>query len=441
MLALLFLIGCSDPVEPSDTWQPGVALASIASPNERGLYDVRGVIHAHSVYSHDACDEEPVKNGVRDQSCLEDFRRGVCQSRHDFVMTTDHPDAFAEHEYPELLLFDATRDELVERDGLPRANRMGCPDGTRPLLIPGLESKLMPVGLERHASDREVAYGETSTRAIELLREAGAVVLLAHTEDWSADQLADLPIDGFEMYNLHANALLNGGTILELLVRLDRGDTDLPQSDLSFVPIFSEDPRYLDTWGATLARGVRRVTTMGTDCHRNTFPALMPDGERVDSYRRMMMWFSNHLLVDRLDFDDRTLTGALAAGRAYGVIEVLGYAEGFDFVAVANGTTYEMGDEVELASAPELIVRRPRVRGLVEQPKLELRLLQATASGWNTVATAGEGDLIHRPSEPGAYRAEVRITPTHVAEMLGSYRPAFAGQQRVWVYSNPTYVR
>ncbi len=443
-LPLILLLGCSQkPVAPAEPWQPGIALASIPGPNARGLYDVRGLIHAHSIYSHDACDNEPVKDGVRDPVCLEDFRRGLCQSKHDFVMLTDHPASFREYEYPDLLLYDPARDQLVERDGAPVANHLGCPDGRRPLLIPGLESDLMPVGIEHHAVDRQVAYGETSTRAISMLADTGALVLIAHTENWNADQLSTLPITGFEMYNLHANALLAAGTILELLVRLDRGDTDLPQSDLAFLPIFSEDPRYLDTWAETLAHGVRRTTTMGTDCHRNTFPAMMPDGERVDSYRRMMMWFSNHLLVDRADFDDRTLKAALAAGRLYGVIEVLGYADGFDFVGEAGGATYEMGDEIQLGAGPRLIVRRPTVRGLEEarQPRLQIRMLRATASGWEPVATADTGDLTFMPTEPGAYRTEVRMKPSHVAELLGSYRPMFVNQELVWIYSNPIYVR
>ena len=30
--------------------------------------------------------------------------------------------------------------------------------------------------------------------------------------------------------------------------------------------------RLYTTWGTVLARGTKRVTTMGSDCHRNTFP-------------------------------------------------------------------------------------------------------------------------------------------------------------------------
>lgn len=379
----------------------------------------------------------PVEDGVRDQTCLEDFRSGLCTSKHDFVFLTDHPDAFREYEYPEVLLHDPSRDRLVAR-GDPVANRMGCPGGAEPVIVPGLESDLMPVGLERHASDRSIAYSEVSTRAVDLLRDENAVVLVAHTENWTAEQLATFPIDGFEMYNLHANALRSAGTILELLVRADRKDPTLPQPDLSFIPIFTEDPAYLVTWGQVLDKGVRRVATMGTDCHRNTFPTILSDGERVDSYRRMMMWFSNHLLVTERPFDDRVLKEALAAGRLYGVFEVYGYADGFDFFADAGGSTFEMGSEVPVGAI--LRVRTPRVRGVEVQPTLRMILSRATASGWE-VAAESDTDLELGTTVAGAYRVEVRVRPTHLAEHLGSFRPTVVREDRVWIYSNPIYVR
>ena len=106
-----------------------------------------------------------------------------------------------------------------------------------------------------------------------------------------------MPIDGFEMYNLHANAFLGVGALLDIIGHLKDADARLPQPDLFLLPVVSEDPELLATWGSVLARGAHRVTTMGTDCHRNSLPQILPDGERIDSYERMMAWFSNHLLV------------------------------------------------------------------------------------------------------------------------------------------------
>jgi hypothetical protein len=79
---------------------------SPTSETVRGLVDLRGLVHAHSAYSHDACDGEPVDaDGVRSAECFADFRRGVCQAQHDFVFLTDHGDSFDATEYPDTLLF------------------------------------------------------------------------------------------------------------------------------------------------------------------------------------------------------------------------------------------------------------------------------------------------------------------------------------------------
>ena len=53
-------------------------------------------------------------------------------------------------------------------------------------------------------------YTDSSSTAIARHKSAGAVVLVAHTEDWTPEQLTTLPLDGFEMYNLHANTLQVG---------------------------------------------------------------------------------------------------------------------------------------------------------------------------------------------------------------------------------------
>lgn len=447
--ALAGAAACSGAAEPAPTpWRPGTTLATPRAPSARGLLDRRGLVHAHSVYSHDACDNEPVKNGERDPLCFDDFRRGVCQSKHDFVMLTDHDDAFEETEFPDSLLYRPARgDVLVERGGDPVASWAACEDGTRALIMSGMEAGVMPVGLERHLLPRGERgyYGDTSSTAIMRHKEAGAVVLVAHTEEWTPEQLVELPLDGFEMYNLHANTFVGIGTALELLFLVNEKKPGLPVPDLAIVPLWSEDPRYIETWGSVLARGKRAVTTMGTDCHRNTFPALLEDGERVDSYRRMMNAFSNHLLVrPEADgtWDDRHLKAALKSGRVYGVFEMLGYPQGFDVYAEAGGRTYELGEGVPLGGAPRIIVRRPVLIGLDparKAPLLTVRLLRAREGGFDEVASSTEGDLSFTPTQPGAYRAEVRMVPHHLTEDLGMFA-ARSVTDRAWIYANSIYV-
>jgi hypothetical protein len=440
------LNGC--PPGPPPIWYPAAVYRSVPAPGPRGFLDRRGLIHAHSVYSHDACDGMPVKNGVRDPVCFDDFRRGLCQTQHDFVMLTDHNTSFADTPYPDVLLYRPERgDQLVERDGKPVASWAGCPDGSRALILAGCEAGTMPVGLDEHVADqptRSDIYNAITADAIEALRTKDAVALVSHTENWTVVQLEDLPLDGFEMYNLHANLILNLNRAVQLLLRLN--DPGLMQSDLIVLGIMSEDPRYLTRWGSVLASGTKRVTTMATDCHRNTFQQLLPDGERGDSYRRMMLWFSNHLLLrPEADgsWDDRHLKEALRAGRLYGAFEVMGYPEGFDYHAEAGGQSYEMGEDVQLADQPILRVTRPSVRHLDptrEPPKMTLRILRAIDGGFEEVAS-GESALAFSPTQPGAYRAEVRMVPLHLREDLGNDATSLLARDFVWIYANAIYVR
>jgi len=409
------------------------------------------LIHAHSVYSHDACDGEPrdEETDAINEPCFDDFRRDLCASKHDFVMLSDHRDSFTRTEYPDTLLYRADRgDTLVERDGGPVANWAACEQGDPQLVVAGAEAGTMPVGLEGHVSDvkseRSDIYGRDDAEAIELLKAGGAVALVAHTEMWTAQQLTELPLDGFEMYNLHINLQRNLGPALGLLTALTSEPEILPHSDLILLPILQEEPDYLEIWATVLSSGQRRVTTMGTDCHRNSFEQLLPDGERVDSYRRMMMWFSNHLLIEP-DADgswgDRALKDALRSRRLYGVFEVFGYAEGFDFHATSGDSVIEMGGEALLEDGVELTVSKPRVYDLdptVDAPEIEVRLLYARDGVWEVVAQDND-DIAHTVDEAGVYRAEVRIVPRHLGVYLNSYSD-LADEQFVWIYSNAIWV-
>ena len=434
--------------EPPPPWEPGVVYPQPPEVNPRGFLDVRGLIHSHSPYSHDACDGEPLIDGQIDPVCYDDLREGLCRVQHDFVMLTDHRESFSDFEFPEVLLYDEARgDELVQRGDAPVANWAAC-EGVRPtLILAGCESGLMPVGLESHVPGRSDVYGEASADAIGLYDQHGALSLVSHTEDWEVEQLTGLPLHGFEMYNVHANMLSNLAGAAELISRLQMGGDGLPHPDLSLFPIYQEDERYLTRWGSVLASGTKRVTVMATDAHRNTFTQLLSDGERVDSFRRMMQWFSNHVLVrpDVVDgepqWDDMHLKDAVRAGRLYGVFEYLGYAEGFDaYVQTRDGTLVEIGGTVALADSPEIVAVAPSVRSLPEgtaAPTVTLHVMRAIDGGFEEVD--GGGSIAYAPDAAGAYRVEVRITPSHITDFLGAYADA-AAQPRVWVYANPFYV-
>ena len=441
----------------ADAWQPSWVLKTVDEPTRRGLIDARGIIHAHTAYSHDACDGKGFDDeGKLNEACVQDFRDDFCKVGHDFVMVTDHSSHFREHPFPDVLLYRPDKgDKLIERDGQPVANRLACADGRLPILMVGGEtSASMPVGLEGHVpggdAARDSAYGDKTPEAYAKLKAQGAVVLIAHTEDWEVEDLIKMPLDGFEMYNLHANMMARFAKAAELLgVALSKEPGVAPHPDLSLVPLIWEDERYLSRWGSVLAAGVKRVTTLGTDCHRNTLNFKIADDERIDSYRRMMQWFSNHLLLKpKADggVNDRALKEALRSGRLYGVFEMLGYPDGFDFAAVLAGEdkanqVQEMGASVSLAKAPELRVRLPKLAHAdpkAPAPELRARILRAIDGGWQEVASAAD-HLAFKPTETGAYRAEIRMIPRHLKPWLGSLAEV-ASQDYPWIYSNAIYV-
>jgi hypothetical protein len=295
-------------------------------------------------------------------------------------------------------------------------------------------------------------YGPLDETSANALRDAGAVVLLAHPEEYTVDELKQMPLDGFEMFNLHANTELGAGFAIDLLLRANDDDAGLPHPDLFVLAIYSEDVRYLERWGRVLASGKRVTSTMGTDCHRNTFKTVLADGERADSYRRMMLAFSNHLRVDAGEdgvVDDANLKDALRRGRVWGAFEMLGYPEGFDTRASDGARVYEIGDTVPVGAT--IHVDAPRVTLLdpgVEPPRITTRVLRAedTAEGFVEVAASEASGLDVVADVAGAYRVEVRMMPWHLSGELDDEAKRilddadFAGTDYVWIYANPFYV-
>jgi hypothetical protein len=310
----------------------------------------------------------------------------------------------------------------------------------------------MPVGLERHpieTSDPEAlraAYDETGPAAAAMFRAAGALVWQAHTEGQSLETLREIGLDGLEIYNLHANVGpdirkdhlgLEPLSYLPALLEFTNARLRLPP-DLALLAFLSENQPSLDRWDALLAEGQRITGTGGTDAHENTLPMPLTDGERGDSYRRMMIWMQNHLLVD--DVSPEGIDDALARGRLYVAFEVFGTPMGFDFVADDAGTIREMGDDAAVGAKLRLV--RPSLpEGFPNDPPpvIAMRIVRSTPDGAVEVA-AGSGDLLeHVTTEPGAYRAEVRMIPEHARPALGERADALI-REVPWVYSNPIFV-
>ncbi len=456
ILIILLLLACASKEKAKEVWNPAMSIPASVLGERRGYHIAKGIIHAHSVYSHDACDNEPYINEETreiNQQCFNDLRYGICNTKQNFVMMTDHIDSMADtDDFVKLLLY-VDGDELVYRNGKPVASKLNCGDGSSAIIMVGVESTPTPLGLEEHvpgdAQARRNTYSRSDPGVAELYRQRNADVIIVHSESVPLDKIRELNVDGMEIYNMHANVdpdILKDDlgqkpeiVLANMFLFLNTSD-DAPHPDLTFLGFFSENQNALDKWH-TLMLEQKITGVAGTDAHQNTFKMEMRDGERGDSYRRMMKWFSNHLLVT--EDSDIAYKSALKSGRCYIAFEAFGMPVGFDFFAENEaGNTFEMGEEVSAGTGLKLIAKLPRIygsSGFDVLPEIKLRLLKITDSGVSEVASGVEDILVESPSA-GLYRTEVRIVPWHLKKYLGA-NPDLFMKEYVWIYSNPIYVR
>ena len=441
-------------VDAGPGWPRELPPASDLGGPRRGRNLIRSIIHLHSPLSHDACDgQEGLDEALSSDACLADLRAALCDTRVDVAMLTDHAPYMNEVPFEEALLADPS-DELVQNTaGDTIASRIACPDGHRVLLTVGSENALMPVGLRRHVLEGadtaalEDAYDANGSDAVAAFHAAGALVLVNHTEERTIDDLRTLGVDGIEVYNLHANldpdsrsmylGLDDFTFVTELLNFVDRRRHLAP--DLVFLAFFAVSDAYFERWDTLLSEGQRIVGLAGTDAHQNTFPDALGDGERMDSYRRMIRWFSNHMLIDGEPTPD-SVAEALGAGRFYMAFEAFGTPVGFDFFAENGGATADMGDETPVGAT--LRVLRPSLppgHPAEPAPTISMRLLRSAAGGPVEVAN-GDGDVLeHTTTEAGSYRAEVRIVPEHARPFLEDRADALI-HESIWIETNPIHV-
>ena len=439
--------GCGETATPAEpiAWDRGQPDLS-GCAEVRGLREFRAIMHLHSHHSHDACDNDPQPGGVPDEDCLADLREGLCVPRIDVAMMSDHPAHASEVPLETLLLLRETDEPILGDKGTPIASWLKCPDGHRVLVMPGIESsEMMPFGLEEHVT---AVYGTSSPAAFAAIKEAGALAWVAHTEGRDVAELATLGLDGLEFYQLHAN--------LDPDIRMEQ--LGLPADDYlaEVVPYFLAPGRQPDLAPLAfvlpnepsiaaleqLGQTQRLTISAGTDAHQNVFTTIATDGERGDSYRRMIRWFNNRIRAAELT--PAAIKAALKAGNNHIVFEAFGTPLGFDFRAEGAGVV-EMGAEVSLAGGPRTLVAAlprldPRSPQGDQAPGLRGVLIRAAGGQREVLKTWSEGQVEVEAPGPGVYRVEVWITPRHLLPYLGD-APEHAELEVPWIYSGPLFVR
>lgn len=454
-LALVLVAGCGDdhPAQSLPVWDRTLPEASTMGVR-RGLTPARGIVHLHSPYSHDACDQMPRPGGQPDEHCLGDLRAALCTDRIDFANLTDHDDSMADEDFAKLFNMRGT-DQPVMRGADQIGSRILCDDGHQVLVTVGGENDLMPIMLDRHppgtVAERHAIYNGNDAATSAAYRAAGGLVWVAHTESKTLETLRAVTPDGIEVYNLHANidpdirkdylGLSASGAIASAIAFADT-QPGHPEPDLAMLAFYSPNEPAIQKWETLLGEGKHLAVTAGSDAHQNAIPVILADGERGDSYRRVLRWFGNVALVqDPHDLDQ--IEAALAAGRMYATFEMLGTPEGFDaYATTPSGAVVELGGTIAKAEGATLTVEVPRVLGLdpsLPAPTVSAKVMWIDASGSHEIAR-GDSTFLAHLGAPGAYRVEVTITPSHLGPYLGDLGSGMAEVALPWIYASPFYV-
>ncbi|NVB77980.1 MAG: hypothetical protein HOV81_06250 [Kofleriaceae bacterium] len=431
-------------------WDKTLPSAS-AMGSWRGLTPVRGIIHLHSPYSHDACDGMPQPGGAPNEPCLDHLRKALCTTKIDYAALTDHDDSMADREWTELFNMRGTDQKVMNAAGDQIASRITCDDGHQVFVAVGGENELMPIMLDHHVpgtvAERHDAYNADDPAAAATLRAAGGLVWIPHLESRTLDHLLEIAPDGIEVYNLHANIDpklrpllgLPAGDAVSNAVEFADTNEGHPEPDLALLSFLEPSPPAVEKWNALLAMGRKIPASAGSDAHENALPVMLADGERGDAYRRVLRWFGNIALVaDPTNVEQ--IEAALKAGRMFAVFEMMGTPAGFDIHATTATGTAELGETVPVGSTLEIDV--PTVRNLdpsLPAPEIAATVWFVDATG-ATVAATGAGAHLSVPmSNKGAYRVEISITPHHLGPYLRDLGTGFADRQLPWIYASPVY--
>jgi hypothetical protein len=385
------------------------------APRTGPYKEFRANIHVHSGLSHDS------------RGTIEDIVASAKAAGTRVLMFTEHPS---------------------DKVDFFTGGHQGMRDGI--LLIPGAETDGFLV-FPTH-SLRGLEKGKPQEFA-DLVRRRGGLVFLCHLEermDWEIRGLT-----GSEIYNTHAD-LKDEKNLLKAmrnplwLLTIGELSTKYPQEVFSSLQDYPAD--YLKRWDQ-LCEKFPHTGVAANDSHQNVglvvkliegdkarvedalgekivelpvaaLPQLqeLSKGKkpgdilyqlRLDRYENSLRHVGTHLLLT--EQSKQAVWDALEAGRAFVAFDWLADATGFDFAAVSPGHRDEMGSRVPFGKELQLRGRAP----LPAKWKL--------IRDGKVVSESTGRSFEYAPTEPGIYRAEAWLN--------------VAGEDMIWVLSNPLYVR
>ena len=468
----------------------------------RGFQEMRGIVHAHSIYSHDGCSPDaPPLGSEASLQCLREMREAPCKSKINFIMQTDHPANVQDQTFLDALHYDESLGDTVIKDSQDRpfANKVLCQSGlvTHFYFFVGTEGgdHNMPVAMSGPipAEVFSTGYGdstllESAQKARDMVHELGGAVFAAHSEEASIskERIVALPLDGMEIYNFHANAI--SALSQNLFSSLETLDAFIGNSkvlaDLALLVMLEALPEDEEKFIYGSAR-VHLAHISANDVHRNVEvpvmcpdgletplcqnlvengypnvanllvkggPIILNDGDRLDSYARSYKWFANRALVK--NDDPQEIRDAIRKGRSWTSFDLFGYVTGFDFFAMKGEDVFEMGDEVQTGDGISFYLRTPELIdpewGMPKAldyslAKLRIQVIRATLSGKEVLLDEQIRGGEQRTYKidglgAGAYFVKATIVPSHLKPLLQG-QEGLADKEYPLLYSNAIFVR
>jgi len=446
MVLIAIEVGCQ-----SSSWNKSLPFSQDLG-SHRGYRLARTITHLHSPISYDACDEG-------NPNCLNNLRSALCDNHIDFAFLTDHPNRMASTDFSDLHL-SLPGDQSLLLNGNVIGNQFSCNDSQKVQVMAGYEDKLMPIGMTKHLDpDSEIRnslYGQSTSDLVSRLQtETNAIVMVPHTESRTNEHLANLGMNGIEIYNLHSNI---NPTIRTNFLGMDyfSGLVDLSvywvdpyarqQPDLAFISFLKVSPIYAKKWDYLISNGKQIVGIAGNDSHQNFFSGIANDGDRVDSHRRLTRWIVNYFLVNDMTLSE--VKGSISSGKGWVVFEGFGTPVGIDFYAKNGDSTAEIGGSLSFqngnskihAEIPTLHNESPQ-SGSKPLVIIHLKKVALDSSGNESeVANSVGTSLDYTVDGAGAYRIEIGIVPLHLINYIG-FKKQLVTQEMPWLISNHIYIQ
>jgi hypothetical protein len=376
--------------------------------------DFRANLHVHSAFSHDS------------RGKIDDIVTAAKSAGTSIVMFSEHP---ADH-------YDFFKE-----------GHQGIKDGV--LLIPGAEMKGFLV--YPTFSLRGVETGSPQELS-DLVRGRGGLLFVSHLEermDWEIRG-----VTGVEIYNTHADFKGEKNLIAAMrnpLWLFQSADLFRKYPQEAFSALLDYPADYLRRWDE-LCEHAPHTGVSANDAHQNVGLALrLIEGDkvqvedalgekllelgassnplilpllkdkkvgdplfelRIDPYVNSLRHVGTHLLLKEQTKD--AVWDALETGRAFVAFDWLADATGFDFAAISAKDRHEMGSRIPLTNGLKLQGQAPLAARwkLLRNGKL---VAESTGRTFETALT-----------ERGNYRVELWLE--------------IAGEQQIWILSNPIYV-